>query len=191
MKHIPLKRCLLLTSTLLIILIACSNSSTSTATATGKAAGAEAVRPKAVKLYSVAKKGYIMSEKIIKTEEEWKKLLTQEQYHVIREKGTERAFTGATWNNHDKGIYRCAACGNDLFSSEHKYESGTGWPSFWQPLAKENVTEKPDNSLFTRRTEIVCSRCDGHLGHVFDDGPKPTGLRYCMNSAAMTFVKTP
>ncbi len=174
-----------------ITLIACSNSSTSTATATGKAAGAEAVRPKAVKLYSVAKKGYIMSEKIIKTEDEWKKLLTQEQYHVIREKGTERAFTGATWNNHDKGIYRCAACGNDLFSSEHKYESGTGWPSFWQPLAKENVTEKPDNSLFTRRTEIVCSRCDGHLGHVFDDGPKPTGLRYCMNSAAMTFVKTP
>jgi len=124
-----------------ITLIACSNSSTSTATATGKAAGAEAVRPKAVKLYSVAKKGYIMSEKIIKTEDEWKKLLTQEQYHVIREKGTERAFTGATWNNHDKGIYRCAACGNDLFSSEHKYESGTGWPSFWQPLAKENVTE--------------------------------------------------
>jgi len=191
MKHIPLKRCLLLTSTLLIILIACSNSSTSTATATGKAGHAEAVRPKAVKLYSVAKKGYIMSEKIIKTEEEWKKLLTPEQYHVIREKGTEQPFTGATWNNHDKGIYRCAACGNDLFSSEHKYESGTGWPSFWQPLAKENVTEKPDNSLFMRRTEIVCSRCDGHLGHVFDDGPKPTGLRYCMNSAAMTFVKTP
>jgi peptide-methionine (R)-S-oxide reductase len=191
MNYIPLKRSLLLTSTLLIILEACSNSSTSTATATGKAAGAEAVRPKAVKLYSVAKKGYIMSEKIIKTEDEWKKLLTQEQYHVIREKGTEQPFTGATWNNHDKGIYRCAACGNDLFSSEHKYESGTGWPSFWQPLAKENVTEKPDNSLFTRRTEIVCSRCDGHLGHVFDDGPKPTGLRYCMNSAAMTFVKTP
>lgn len=185
-----MKRYLLLISTLFIILIACSNSDSSAPSSNRQAAAKDALAT-SVKLYSVTQKGYIMSEKIIKTEEEWKKQLTPQQYHVLREQGTEAPSSGATWNNHDKGIYRCAACGNDLFSSEHKYESGTGWPSFWQPIAKENVTEKPDNGLFMRRTEILCSRCDGHLGHVFDDGPKPTGLRYCMNSAAMTFVKTP
>lgn len=185
-----MKRHLLLISILFITLIACSNSNSSAPSSNNQTAAKDA-RPTSVKLYSVAGKGYIMSEKVIKPEDEWKRQLTPEQYRILREKGTEAPFTGATWNNHDKGIYRCAACGNDLFSSEHKYESGTGWPSFWQPVAKENVTEKPDNSLFTRRTEIVCSRCDGHLGHVFNDGPKPTGLRYCMNAASMTFVKTP
>ena len=169
---------------LIVLLVACTGSSIPTAPTANKSA------PATIKLYSVAAKGQIMSEKIVKTEEEWKKQLTPEQYHVIREKGTEAPFSGATWNNHDKGVYHCAACGNDLFSSDHKYDSGTGWPSFWQPVAPENVTEKPDNSLFSRRTEIVCSRCDGHLGHVFNDGPKPTGLRYCMNSASMTFVKS-
>lgn len=142
-----------------------------------------------IKVYSVAQKGYIMTHKIVKSEKEWKKELSPESFHVTRKKGTERAFTGATWNNHENGIYRCICCGNDLFSSEHKYESGTGWPSFWQPIALENVMELPDNSLFTQRIEIVCSRCDAHLGHVFSDGPQPTGRRYCMNSAAMKFSK--
>lgn len=142
-----------------------------------------------IKVYSVAQKGYIMTNKIVKTEEEWKKQLSPESFYVTRKKGTERAFTGATWNSHENGIYKCICCGNDLFSSEHKYESGTGWPSFWQPIAPENVMELPDNSLFTKRIEIVCSRCDAHLGHVFSDGPKPTGRRYCMNSAAMKFSK--
>jgi peptide-methionine (R)-S-oxide reductase len=119
---------------------------------------------------------------------EWKQLLTPMQYKVLREKGTERAFTGDTWNNHAKGTYVCAGCGQALFSSETKFESGTGWPSFWEPISKKAVEEHADNSFFSRRTEIVCSRCGGHLGHVFDDGPKPTGLRYCMNSAALKFV---
>jgi len=131
-----------------------------------------------------------MSDKIVKSTEEWKKSLTPEQFHVLREKGTERPFTGKEWNNHAHGLYRCAGCGLDLFRSEDKFESGTGWPSFTRPIAPENVATRPDNSLFSHRTEVLCPRCGGHLGHVFDDGPRPTGLRYCMNSAALQFVAT-
>jgi peptide-methionine (R)-S-oxide reductase len=125
------------------------------------------------------------SEDLPKSDAEWRKRLTRQQYHVLREKGTERAFTGKYWNSHQQGTYRCAACGEPLFSSHAKFNSGTGWPSFYKPLDEKNVGETRDLSMHMERIEVHCARCGGHLGHVFNDGPAPTGLRYCINSVSL------
>jgi peptide-methionine (R)-S-oxide reductase len=126
-----------------------------------------------------------MTEKITRTEAEWRQKLSPEEYHVAREHGTERAFTGRYWNTKDEGVYHCICCDQPLFASDTKYDSGTGWPSFYAPIDEDAVAEKEDNTLFMRRVEVLCARCDAHLGHVFPDGPEPTGLRYCMNSLSL------
>jgi peptide-methionine (R)-S-oxide reductase len=131
-----------------------------------------------------------MAEKLAKTQAEWKQQLTDEQYHVTREAGTERAFTGKYWNTKDAGTYHCVCCGEPLFDSQTKYDSGSGWPSFYQPKEQKNVVEHSDTSYGMKRTEVRCAKCDAHLGHVFEDGPNPTGLRYCMNSASLDLKTT-
>jgi peptide-methionine (R)-S-oxide reductase len=140
---------------------------------------------------SAANSASNMNDKVIKTDKEWKQELTPEQYRVLRQKDTERPFTGAYWNSHEPGVYRCAACGLELFLSGTKFDSGCGWPSFSAPAGTNAVASQPDHSLGMDRTEVLCPRCGGHLGHVFDDGPKPTGLRYCINSAALKFEPNP
>jgi peptide-methionine (R)-S-oxide reductase len=156
--------------------------------ARGDEAAKKQAPPKAAPVTAKGK-GTSMDDQVVKTEQEWRAILTPEQFAVLRKKGTERAFSGRLWDNHETGVYVCAACANPLFGSDTKFESGTGWPSFWAPLTEKSVRTQEDNSLFSRRTEVLCRRCGGHIGHVFDDGPKPTGQRYCMNSVSMNFVK--
>lgn len=146
---------------------------------------------KKLKLYSVEENKYLMLDPVVKSDEEWRKILKPDAYHILREQGTERAFTGSYHNYKGHGVYKCAACENDLYHSDSKYDSGTGWPSFYEPVAEENIATREDRSFFMLRNELICRRCDSHLGHVFGDGPKPTGQRHCINSLSLSFKELP
>lgn len=167
----------------------CNSGTNTPAAVTNTPAAAATNPPTAAVTTNASQPAWNMKDKVTKPDAEWQASLTADQYAVLRKHATERAFTGALWNNHADGTYVCAGCGLPLFGSETKYESGTGWPSFYQPVKEGHVGLKEDNTFFSRRTEVHCARCGGHLGHVFEDGPKPTGLRYCMNSAALKFEK--
>ncbi len=142
-----------------------------------------------IEVHSVEKNGDVVTDRVELSRAEWRARLTPEQFRILRQHGTERAFSGEDWETKEPGLYRCAGCGNDLFLSDTKFDSATGWPSFWAPVSEKNVETRADTSLFMRRTEVHCARCGGHLGHVFSDGPEPTGQRYCINSASLAFMR--